>query len=164
MYLAKAIIGAGSDDIRMTMNAMVMAALSHPEAFQKAREELDNVCGANAQRPPRLDDMRRLPYISAMIKECLRWRPVLPLIPQHRLTEYLEFEGRYFPAGTDFVINSLAVNAECEELTVFKPERWMDKRVFNVMGGLWQFDGGRRVCVGYAIAPQELFLAYLQLM
>ncbi|KAI4144383.1 MAG: hypothetical protein LQ340_006671, partial [Diploschistes diacapsis] len=145
MYLVTAIIAGGRD--------------KNDHDIPKAREELDNVCGADAERLPRLDDIRHLPYISATIKERLRWRPVLPLIPQHRLTEDLEFEGRYFPAGPDFVINSLAVNAECEELAILKPERWMDERVFNVVSGLWQFGGGRRVCVGYAMAHQELFLA-----
>ena len=30
----------------------------------------------------------------------------MPLIPQHQLTQDLEFEGYYFPAGTEFLMNS----------------------------------------------------------
>ena len=165
MYLATAIIAAGSDNIRMTLNVMVMAALSYSAVFQKARAELDTICGIdNNLRLPCLEDLPQLPYISAMIKECLRWRPVLPLIPQHRLTQDLEFEGHFFPAGTDFVVNSLAVNDEFEDAATFKPERWLDGRVLSVTSGLWQFGGGRRICVGHALAHQELFLAFSRLI
>lgn len=164
MYLATSIVAAGSDNVRMTMNVFTMATLCYPEVMQRARNELDNICGRNAERLPCLTDVKRLPYISAIIKEGLRWRPTVPVTPQHRLTQDLEFEGYCFPAGTDFVINSLAVCADCEEPASFKPERWLDDKVDNIIHGLWQFGGGRRVCVGYGIAHQELFLAYSRLI
>ena len=164
MYLATSIVAAGSDNVRMTMNAFVMAALCNPEVIQRARNEIDDVCGRNAERLPCLNDTSRLPYISAIVKEGLRWRPTVPVTPQHRLTQDLDFEGFRFPAGTDFVVNSLAVCAECEDPEVFKPERWLDDKVDNIIHGLWQFGGGRRICVGYNIAYQELFLAYSRLI
>lgn len=106
-----------------------------------------------------------LPYISALIKELLRWRPVVPLIPQHQLTQDLEFEGYHFPRGTDFVINSIAVCAEVEEPGDFRPERWLDghENEGNITHGLWQFGGGRRICVGYKVAHQALFVAIARL-
>lgn len=164
MYLATSIVAAGSDNVRMTMNVFAMAALCYPEVIQRARDEIDNVCGQNAERLPCLEDMERLPYITAIIKEGLRWRPTVPVLPQHRLTQDLEFEGYSFPAGTDFVVNSLAVSADSEEPALFKPERWLNDKVDNIVHGLWQFGGGRRVCVGYKIAHQELFLAYSRLI
>ena len=106
MYLATSIIVAGSDNARMTLNTFVMAALCYPDAMQKARDEAGRVCGSNAQRLPALDDMEMMPYICAMVKETLRWRPVVPLIPQHQSTQDLEFEGYHFPKGPNFVINS----------------------------------------------------------
>ena len=96
MYLAMSVIGAGSDNPRLTLNTFVMAALCHPGEFKKLRNEANRVCG-EAQRLPNLDDMSDMPYTCAVLKEVLRWRPVMPLIPQHRLTEDLEFEGFTFP-------------------------------------------------------------------
>ena len=164
MYLATSIVAAGSDNVRMTLNAFVMAALCYPETMQRARDEIDSICGNTAERLPGLKDMKSLPYLSAMIKEGLRWRPTVPLIPQHHLTQDLEFETYRFPAGTDFVINSLAVCQEFEDAAEFRPERWLDGKEDSVTQGLWQFGGGRRVCVGYKIAQQELFLAYSRLL
>ena len=164
MYLATSIVAAGSDNVRMTVNVFVMATLCYPEVMQRARDEIDHICGQDAKRLPCLEDMERLPYVCAIIKEGLRWRPTVPVTPQHRLTQDLEFEGYHFPAGTDFVVNSLAVCADCEEPALFKPERWLNDKVDKITHGLWQFGGGRRVCVGYKIAHQELFLVYSRLI
>ena len=164
MYLATSIISAGSDNMRRTINIFVMAAICHPGVIQKAREEIEGVCGRSAERLPNLGDIERLPYVLGLIKETIRWRPPVPLIPHHRLTEDLEFEGYSFPAGTDFVVNSLAVCGDCIDPAEFKPERWLNGKEDNIVAGLWQFGGGRRLCVGYKIAQQELFLAYSRLI
>jgi cytochrome P450 len=162
MYLASSIVAAGSDNVRRAHNVMMMAAICHPRVIEKARKEIDSVCG-HAQRLPTLNDMESLPYISAIIKESLRWRPVVPLIPPHHSSRPIEFEGYTFPAGTDFVINSLAVANECPLAKDFSPERWSGSE-FNITQDLWAFGGGRRVCVGYKIAHQELFLALAKMV
>ena len=167
MYLATSIVAAGSDNVRMTMNVFVMAALCFPEAINRAREEIDSVCGTNAERLPTFDDMKDLPYTFATVKEVLRWRPVVPLIPQHNLTRDLDFEGYHFPAGTDFVVNNLAVSAEVEDEDVFRPERWLEGEKAKEPGithGLPQFGGGKRVCVGYKVAQQELYIGFARLI
>lgn len=73
MYLAMSLIGAGSDNPRLTMNTFVMAALCHPNVFQKTREEADRICGVAAERLPSLDDLSNMPYTCAVLKEVLRW-------------------------------------------------------------------------------------------
>lgn len=135
MYLATSIVAAGSDNVRMAHNVFMMAAVCHPEVMAKARTEIDSVCGPDANRLPNLADMESLPYISAILKECLRWRPVVPLIPQHHSTKEIHFDGFVFPAGTDFVINSLAVCGEVDDPADFKPERW-GNREMNITDGL----------------------------
>ena len=132
--------------------------------MQKARMEIDSICGKTAGCLPDLKDMQNLPYVCAIIKEGLRWRPTVPLFPQHHLTQDLEFEDYHFAAGTDFVINALAVCQDFEDAAEFKPERWLDGQEDSLTQGLWQFGGGRRICIGYRIAQQELFLAYSRLI
>ena len=88
----------------------------------------------------------------------------MPLIPQHRLTEDLEFEGFHFPKGTDFVINYAAVSRVFAEADGFKPDKWLNGQKQNISHGIWQFGGGRRICIGYKIAQQELFLAVARLV
>ena len=45
----------------------------HPEIIRLAQQELDEVLGG--ERLPDFLDKPRLPYISAIVKEVLRWRP-----------------------------------------------------------------------------------------
>lgn len=164
MYLSMSIIGAGSDSPKRTLNTFVMAALCYPETILKARKEIDAVCGSQAERLPNILDMASIPYVCAIIKELLRWRPSVLMVPPHELTQDLDFEGYHFPKGTNFLINSIAVCNECENPEEFEPERWLDEHVKNVVHGLWQFGGGRRVCVGYKVAQQGLFVAIARLI
>lgn len=49
----------------------------YPEVQERARQELDEVVGHD--RLPEFSDRPNLPYISAMVKEALRWKAVAPL-------------------------------------------------------------------------------------
>ena len=49
----------------------------HPEVQAKAQAELDRVIGTD--RLPELSDNEGMPYIEAVIRETLRWHPVLPI-------------------------------------------------------------------------------------
>lgn len=163
MYVAMSAISAGSDNTRMILNTFVMAALCYPDALRKARDETDVVCGGNAQRLPLISDIDAMPYTCALIKEVLRWRPVMPLLPPHQLTQDLEFEGYRFPAGTEFLINSIPVSNDVDERHSFIPERWLDGSERSIGAGLWLFGGGRRICVGYKLAQTQLFVAFSRL-
>ena len=48
----------------------------HPDVQQQAQEELDRVVGKG--RLPEFSDQESLPYVNAVVKELLRWHPVLP--------------------------------------------------------------------------------------
>ncbi|OTA77994.1 hypothetical protein M434DRAFT_25881 [Hypoxylon sp. CO27-5] len=169
MYLAIFAVTAGADNPRMTMNAWIMACLAYPAAMRRARDELEDICGENARRLPNLDDLPSLSYTCAVVKEVLRWRPTVPLIPQRVLVEDLEFEGYKFPAGTEFLVNNVAVcYGGCHRLAEFLPERWLQggKGASGIEQDLWQFafSAGRRSCVGYKLAQKELFAAFARLI
>lgn len=165
MYVAMQLIEAGSDTTREALNIMVMAALEHPEVFRRARLEVDRVCGVGEKaRLPLLEDMESLRYICAMAKELLRWRPIFVVTPDHVASKDIEYEGYHFPAGTGFVINEVAVGSECENSDLFDPERWLDGHEMDITHGLWQFGGGRRICVGYRLAQRSLFINIARLV
>jgi cytochrome P450 len=54
-----------------------LAMAAYPRVQAKAREEVDGL--ADATKLPTLDDRPILPYVNAIIKELLRWRPPIPL-------------------------------------------------------------------------------------
>lgn len=166
MYIAIFAIGAGADNPRMTMNAWFMACLAYPDAMNKARKEIDDLCGI--ERLPTLEDMEKLPYVCAMVKEVLRWRPTVPLVPQRVLVEDMDFEGYKFPKGTEFLINSIPVCTDgfhCPDK--FYPERWLEPSGVAAFGqDLWQFafSAGRRSCLGYRLAQKELFVGFVKIL
>lgn len=49
----------------------------YPEVQRKGREEIERVIGKN--KLPTFEDDQSVPYVDAIVKEVLRWRPVAPL-------------------------------------------------------------------------------------
>lgn len=57
--------------------SFILAMAIYPEIQKKAQQELDSVLGG--ERLPSFDDHDSLPFINAIVKETLRWKPVLPI-------------------------------------------------------------------------------------
>lgn len=166
MFLAMQLVEAGSDTTRLTLNIFVLAAVTQPEKYLKARAEIDAVCG-DAERLPNFQDEAKLTYVNAFAKELLRWRPIFTWTPEHTLTEDFHFEGYFFPKGTHFVINQPAISMHADKLENplgFIPERWLDGFEADLTRGTWQFGGGRRVCVGHRLAQKSLFINLARLI
>ena len=68
---------AGSDTTRAVLEWWALAMLLYPDVQKRAQQELDTVVGRSGI--PTFADMPRLPYINALVKEVIRWRPVTPI-------------------------------------------------------------------------------------
>ena len=77
---------------------------SYPAVQARAQAELDAVLGQ--ERLPTPADRAQLPYVDAVLKECMRWRPILPLALPHLVLEEDEYRGWRIPAGTVVFANS----------------------------------------------------------
>ena len=65
----------------MSIRFFVVAMLLNPHAQAAAQAELDAVLVEG--HLPDFEDMPSLPYISAIVKEVLRWKPALPIGKLH---------------------------------------------------------------------------------
>ncbi|KAG8629607.1 hypothetical protein KVT40_003472 [Elsinoe batatas] len=74
LFIASTLLEAGSNTSRMTLDQVIAGAALFPDWVERARSELDEVCGGDAQRLPEIRDMPHLPFIKAVIKEAIRWR------------------------------------------------------------------------------------------
>ncbi|VUC26362.1 unnamed protein product [Clonostachys rosea] len=160
VFLGGSLIEAGSDTTRVALNQLMAGAALFPDWIQRARNDLDGVCGANAERLPTASDIANLPYIKAISKEVLRWNISLPEIP-HSLIEDDSFEGYNIPAGTSVMWNSWGLHmspSEYEQPERFWPERFMNDDVDKPIKGHLAFGTGRRVCPGWTIASNSLHL------
>lgn len=139
----------------------------HPEIQLKAQAEIENIVGSS--RVVSDSDIPNLPYLQAIVKECLRVHPPGPLLSWARLAIHDVHVGDHFvPAGTTAMVNMWAITHDekvWSEPEMFKPERFIDEDV-SIMGSnlkLAPFGSGRRVCPGKAmgLASVHLWLAML---
>ncbi|KAI0697621.1 cytochrome P450 [Cerioporus squamosus] len=117
---------AGSDTTYITLLAMFVAMVMHPDVLQKAHTELDRVVGRD--RLPDFSDRDALVYVNAIVKETLRWHPVLPLGIPHCTVDDDELDGYFVPAGTVVMPNLWACMRDEEtydEPEEFRPERFI---------------------------------------
>ncbi|KAK9446516.1 cytochrome P450 [Limtongia smithiae] len=175
------LFGAGSDTTASTLCSAFLALVTHPEALRAAQAELDAVVGS--ERSPTYEDEPRLPYLKALIKEVLRWRPVAVLGgTPHASTEDDYYEGFYIPAGTTVLGNTWAINLNEEYYPNphhFNPKRFLGdegalaseksdmergRKTHPAKSGHSSFGWGRRICPGADIAMNNLVIALGKLL
>ncbi|KAJ6449507.1 cytochrome P450 [Mycena vitilis] len=97
--------------------AMVM----YPDVQRKAQAAVDAVVSHD-----RLSDFEDdIPYIDAVVREVLRWRPVLPLAVPHAVTKDDVYKGYHIPAGAIAILNDEETYGPNTDQ--FVPERWLTK-------------------------------------
>lgn len=89
------------------MQVFYLAMTRYPEVQRKAQAELDAVVGSS--RLPNFDDRPSLVYIEALLRECLRWQLVIPLVP-HKTSEDDIYNGYFIPKGSLIFANSWYVS------------------------------------------------------
>ncbi|KAI0634877.1 CyP450 monooxygenase [Trametes polyzona] len=154
--------GAGADTTLSSIQALFLILASFPEAQRKAQAELDAVVGPS--RLPDFDDQEALPYVAAVIKECLRWHAIVPLGIPHRLVEDDEYRGYHIPKGTLVISNIWAYSRNEKQYPdpeAFLPERFLKDGKLNpsiLDPAEFAFGYGRRICPGRYFAEASLFL------
>ncbi|KAH9937810.1 cytochrome P450 [Epithele typhae] len=153
---------AGADTTLSTVETFFLAMTMYPEVQKRAHVELMSVVGPH--RLPEKEDEPSLHYIQALAKECLRWRPVVPLGIPHRSLQDDEYKGYFIPAGSLVFAN---VWAYLQDEKVYpEPDRFMPER-FLKDGRLdptvrdpatIAFGYGRRICPGMHFAETSLFM------
>ena len=107
-----------------------MAAMaSFPEVQKLAQKELDTVIGLE-HRLPTLEDKPSLPYVTALMMECLRWQSVVPLDVPHMTTEDDEYRGYRIPKGSLVVANIWCVIKPLGRFVGLFPD-WLEIRQYS---------------------------------
>ena len=181
-YIPASLFGAGSDTTASTLCSAFLALVTHPSVLQEAQKELDSVVGC--ERMPRFADRPRLPYVNALCKEVLRWRPVAVLGgTPHASTEDDEYKGFHIPAGATILGNSWSINLNEKyypQPHKFNPVRFLSTEQLKAIGideqpytsmrshpsriGHSSFEWGRRICPGADLASNSLLIALARLL
>ena len=93
----------GAETTATTLSWWTLAMIAFPEAQRRAQAEIDAVVGHD--RLPTFADAPRLPYVRAIIKEVIRWRPTLSLAVPHAAIKEDWYEGMYIPKGAICIPN-----------------------------------------------------------
>ncbi|KAJ7804522.1 cytochrome P450 [Mycena olivaceomarginata] len=123
---AGSIFNAGIQTTLATLRTFALAMLLHPEIQERAQSEIDSVVGCD--RLPTFDDKPALPYITALVKEMLRWNPPSPVGVPHFVAVENEYRGYRIPAGSIVLGNIWAIlydNALYPTPLEFRPERFL---------------------------------------
>jgi len=67
-------VGAGSDTTGLSLSATLFYLYQHPHCLQKVREEIEQA-GLEVKGKFTFQEVQRLPYLQAVIKEALRLHP-----------------------------------------------------------------------------------------
>lgn len=159
--------GLGEQEIRDELMTMVVAGheitgmslawffgsiLLEPRALRLVREELTPLGGM-----PTRENVAKLPYLEASIRESLRRRSAVVNGSMRKLTAPLELGRHTLPAGTTVSVAAHLLHLRPDlypEPRAFRPERFLDKKINPYE---WvPFGGGVRRCLGMAFALHEM--------
>ncbi|KAI0027577.1 cytochrome P450 [Vararia minispora EC-137] len=163
----------GSDTQAATVEWITLALATHPKVQRCAQAELDTVIGH--ARSPRVGDRDQLPYVTAVFREVMRWRPAAPYGIPHVSEEDDWYEDMFIPKGTICMVNMMACNMDTEiygaDAALFNPDRYLDEKgrlkpspPETKDEGHISYGFGRRVCIGRHVANDTLFMATAMLL
>ncbi|KAH7920419.1 cytochrome P450 [Leucogyrophana mollusca] len=159
-HIAATMFMAGAETTQSTLRVFILAMILYPEVQERAQALIDSIVGTD--RLPNFDDRESLPYLDAILRETMRWRPVFPLCIPHATTEDDIYDGYLIPKAGSTIIPNIWAMAHDENKypnsLEFVPERFIaadgtltDDRIE------YAFGFGRRGCVGKHMADASLW-------
>nr|XP_043637623.1 cytochrome P450 Tp4149-like [Erigeron canadensis] len=160
------IFAAGTDTTSTNIEWAVSELVRHPRVMKKLQQEVTEK--ANGKSMITEEDLDKMEYLKAVIKESLRFHVPLPLLVQRETTHDVKLMGYDIAARTLVAINAWAVARDPSVWTEpeeFKPERFLNSSIDykGLHYDFIPFGAGRRGCPGiqFAIVVNELALANL---
>lgn len=165
---------AGSDTTAISLRAIFYNLLRSPSAMDKLLTELS--AESESGRFTKNDDIaytglvkwnevRELPYLSAVINEALRCHPAAGL-PLERVVpkQGLRIDGRFIPGGTIVGCSAWVVHRDESVFgsrpSEFRPERWINasqEQQAKMRNCLLSFGSGSRTCAGKNVSLLEMY-------
>lgn len=148
---------AGRDTVTHALSWAVYSLCMHPEVAEKARKEIEEICGV---RGPAYEDLTDLVYLQAVVHETLRLYPALPMECKLAADDDTWPDGTFVPQGTYAIFNTYAMGRDIslwgEDAMVFRPERWLEMKSPPTSFQYPVFHAGPRECPGKLLAQVEV--------
>ncbi|KAL4801867.1 cytochrome P450 [Aspergillus unguis] len=157
-WTAVSLYFGGADTTVSTISSFFLAMVLYPDVQRQAQEEIDRVIGRG--RLPDHADRVHLPYINAVVKEALRWHPVVPMGVAHSMMEDDIYDGYLIPKGSIIMPNIWGFCHDPKDYRDpmdFQPERFLGDSPERDPS--FVFGYGRRICPGRVVADSSVYLA-----
>ncbi|WOK94591.1 Cytochrome P450 [Canna indica] len=161
---------AGTETTHVTLVWAMAELVRNPETMKKLQYEVRGTADEAKKGTLMIkeEDLERMVYLKAVIKEVLRLHPAAPLLLPHVSMEDCQIQGFHVPKNAKVLINAWAIGRDpkhWDEPEEFKPERFLNSSV-DFKGNdfeLIPFGAGRRICPGlhFAVSSMEIALANL---
>uniref|UniRef100_A0A0C9RJY0 TSA: Wollemia nobilis Ref_Wollemi_Transcript_14117_1818 transcribed RNA sequence n=1 Tax=Wollemia nobilis TaxID=56998 RepID=A0A0C9RJY0_9CONI len=161
-------INAGTDTTSTTLQWALANLVIHQEIQAKLYGEILDVAGKERRRVGE-EDVQKMGYLEAVVKETLRRHPPGKLVLTHAVTEECRLGGFDVPAGAwvNFSVWDMGNDPKVWENPLqFLPERFLNAEV-DMTGSkeikMMPFGVGRRICpaLGLAMLHLQLILGRL---
>ncbi|KAJ7853756.1 cytochrome P450 [Mycena leptocephala] len=159
LWASASLFGGGADTTVAALSTFFLAMALYPDIQATAQAEIDKVLADGGM--PQLSDRSSLPYVERVMREVLRWNPVVPLGLPHLLTKDDNYKGYHLPSGSIVMVNMWSVlrdPAVFSNPEEFQPDRFLNnERAVEVVSSIFGF--GRRACPGAYFAEASMFIA-----
>jgi phenylacetate 2-hydroxylase len=160
-------VSAGLDTVPGNL-IMAIAYLSSPhgrEIQKRAYSEIMNVY-PNGDAWSKCLTEERVPYITAYVREVLRFWTVIPICLPRVSIKDIQWQDATIPAGTTFYMNAWAADYDpthFKDPQTFDPERYLSKSDIDSGTPHYAYGAGSRMCAGSHLANRELYTAFLRI-
>jgi cytochrome P450 len=155
---------AGHETTAIALSWTLVLLARHPEVEERLWREVFQILG---DRLPCAEDLPRLTYAEAVVKEALRLYPPAYVIGREALAD-CTLGGYTIPARATIYFSPWVLHRDprwFEEPERFRPERWLDGSTAKLPKYVFlPFGGGPRVCIGERFAMMETVLVLATLL
>ncbi|ELU36494.1 cytochrome P450 [Rhizoctonia solani AG-1 IA] len=158
---ATSLYAGGADTTVSAISTFFVAMLHYPEAQRLAQKEIEETLGKDIL--PTFKDRASLPYVEALFKEVMRWKPIAPIGIPHRLGSQTddEYEGRFSSiAKVDYTDDSMPEGLRIPANSTVIANIWNMLRDPNVYQNPENFDPSRFFRENPEPDPEEVVFGF----
>ncbi|KAF2284282.1 hypothetical protein GH714_020223 [Hevea brasiliensis] len=160
------IFSGGTNTIAAAVIWAMTFLMKNPIKMKKAQEEVRCIAGKKGFINE--DEIQKLSYLKAVVKETMRLQPTIPIIPRET-SQHCNLDGFQIPPKTVVHVNVWAIGRDpevWENPEEFCPERFINKSI-DLKGQNFElipFGAGRRMCPGMLMGLTTVELALANLL